>query len=833
MVHCPHNLEVLMSLRMTPIRLGLFICFAVSAAGFAQAPPRPAPKPEDPEWFDRPADAQEHYRRKRAPVGETAIPVERYFAALQRMRVMPQRSTRRNAVLPSRAELASQGLSYVAAAEALGAWSPLGPGNVGGRTRALLIDPRAPKTMYAAGVAGGVWKSIDGGASWRPLDDLMANLAVVSLAMDPASSNVLYAGTGEGFFNSDAVRGAGIFKTTDGGLTWTRLPATASPDFHYVNDLAVSTRDPRRVYAATRTGVWRSLDAGAAWTRVLDPKAHGGCLDLALRTDKRADALLASCGTLEESAGVWRNQRAEQRGKWTRVISEKGLGRTSLAIAPSKQDVIYALASTNLPGPDGNYRFGLHAVLRSDDGGQTWSARVRNTDPVKLNTVLLTNPAFAFGQQCFSEEDAFYNQGWYDSVIAVDPVNPDRVWAGGIDLFRSDDGGRSWGLASYWWATPGAPSYAHADQHAIVFHPRYNGTSVKTLFVSNDGGIFRTRDALAPTVKTAAGVCDPAAGQVPWTSLDNGYGVTQFYNGASYPDGNTWFGGAQDNGTIRGNQGTGANTWKSLLRGDGGYVAVDPDDTDIVYGTYTDLSIQKSTDGGVSFAPATSGIDEAPEGFLFITPFVMDPSDSDRLWTGGYFLWRTDDGAGQWRRASARLSGTAPSMSAVAVSPTDPDRVMAGTQEGLLASTAQGLSAGPSTVWQQVKPRAGWVSSVAFDPHDPDVAYATYSTFGGTHVWKSTDGGRTWAGLDGTGTGRLPDLPVHVLVVDPADSRTLFLGTDLGIFVSTDGGAHWAVENTGFANVVTESLSILSAGGSRMLFAFTHGRGAWKVTITD
>lgn len=203
------------------IRLGLFLlCLLTFSVRKAPAPPGL------PERGDRPEEAQELFRLRRAPVGETAIPVERYFQALDRMRSMPQHSLARNRFLPSRAELASRGLSYVAEAQSLGSWTPLGPGNVGGRTRALVIDPRAPRTMYAGGVAGGVWKTTDGGVSWRPLDDLMANLAVSSLAMDPSNSRIVYAGTGEGYYNSDAVRGAGIFKTTDGGLTWTRLPAT-------------------------------------------------------------------------------------------------------------------------------------------------------------------------------------------------------------------------------------------------------------------------------------------------------------------------------------------------------------------------------------------------------------------------------------------------------------------------------------------------------------------------------------------------------------------------------------------------------------------------------
>jgi hypothetical protein len=184
----------------------------------------------------------EFYRLKRLPEGETQIPVERYFAAREQMQLMPRYSTRENRLLPSRAEAGNE------IGEAPADWTPLGPGNVGGRTRALLINPTDPNLMYAAGIAGGVWKTVNGGASWTPLGDMLPNIAVSSLAMDPKSPNVIYAGTGEGFFNFDAIRGAGIFKTTDGGATWMRLNTTATSDFYYVNDILVSPTDGRRVY---------------------------------------------------------------------------------------------------------------------------------------------------------------------------------------------------------------------------------------------------------------------------------------------------------------------------------------------------------------------------------------------------------------------------------------------------------------------------------------------------------------------------------------------------------------------------------------------------------
>jgi photosystem II stability/assembly factor-like uncharacterized protein len=786
---------------------------------------------------DSPDEAQEHFHAKRAPVGEKEVPVERYFTAQEEMRRMPQHSAARGTFLPSRAELEEKGISYDSAAASLGAWSSLGPGNIGGRTRTLVIDSRRPEVMYAGGVAGGVWKTTNGGESWFPLADLMANLAITSLAMDPANSNVLYAGTGEGF-TVVGVRGNGIFKTTDGGSRWTRLASTQNASFHYVNDIVVSPRSGSRLYAATHTGVWRSTNGGRSWKRILDSNAEGGCLDLAIRNDRADDVVFVSCGNRDQGT-VYQNLRAQTGGPWIPVLQEPGMGRTSLALAPSNQDVIYALAASTTEGSSReageNYHNAMHAVFRSTSGGDpdTWTAQVRNSDDTKLNRLLLSSPLSAFRRECNnSGSNRFYGQGSYDNTIAVDPTNPDRVWTGGIDLFRSDDGGRNWGLASYWWAIfpygPFVSSYVHADQHSIVFHPRYDGGSNKTLFVTNDGGIFRTDDALAATATSPIAACDPRQSQLVWTNLNNGYGVTQFYHGAPYPDGGSYIGGTQDNGTIRGVQGS-PDFWGTLLGGDGGYAAIHPENPDILYASYQGLTLQKSVNGGRTWDSAIEGID----GFtLFIAPNVMDPNDPERLWLGGTGIWRTDDGAGFWREASAPIRHLG-MVSALAVARGDSDRVLAGTANGYILRTDAGGTADPVTEWPAVRPREGWVSSVAFDPTNANVVYATYSTFGGKHVWKSTNGGATWRGIDGTGNRKIPDIPAHSLVVDPNRPSRLFVGTDLGVFVSTDGGATWAVENTGFANVITEWLTVLPGPGGPTLFAFTHGRGAWRVPIRN
>jgi hypothetical protein len=157
--------------------------------------------------------------------------------------------------------------------------------------------------------------------------------------------------------------------------------------------------------------------------------------------------------------------------------------------------------------------------------------------------------------------------------------------------------------------------------------------------------------------------------------------------------------------------------------------------------------------------------------------------------------------------------------------------VLAGLSAGFIHRTSIGLTSDSTTSWSNVQPRTGFVSWLSFDPSDANIAYATYSTFGGTHIWRSSDAGATWTGIDGAGATGIPDVPVHSIAVDPGNSQKLFAGTDIGVFVSLDGGANWARENTGFGNVITESLAIGSIGRSNVLFAFTHGRGVWRVTL--
>ena len=810
--------------------------------------------------LDEPDAAEQHATARRAPIGGPADTNRLYEAALTRRAAMPRFASRINRTLPVAQPEArvwsARGLvrsldDRAAALGILDAWTPLGPGNIGGRTRIVRYHPAQPGVLFAAGVSGGVWRSDDNGGSWRPIADGLTNLAVNAFVIDARQPDVMYAGTGEGYFREEIrgtalpLRGGGIFVTRDGGGSWSKLAATATPDFLWVNDLEQSAHDGRRLYAATRTGVWRSTDAGETWSPVLRVTVRGGCLDLALRPADPAgdDVLLASCGSYEQ-ATVYRFPRASAGADVEAALAEPGMGRTSLAFAPSNPDIVYALAASNDPGPGGNYRQGLLAVYRSDRGGApgTWQTRVTNADAAKINTLLLTNAGGASIQDCGAPSPgAFTNMGWYINVIAVDPRDPERVWAAGVDWFRSDDGGRNWGIASSMAGQPGVlAAFAHVDQHAIVFHPGYDGEGNQQALIGNDGGVYRTTNARGRVATGARAACSASAAsiEVRWESLNRDYGVTQFYHGAASADGTRYAGGAQDNSTLIGTDADGVNGWRTALGGDGAHVQLHPSNPQIMYAESQWANIAKSMDGGARWTGMRNGLDPirsdtlGPDAnYLFVAPFVMDPSDPERLWLGGEFLYRTTNGALVWVKASTAMPDGGV-VSALAVSTLDASHVVAGTNRGDIVWSRQALSANQLTTWPAARAREGWVTSVALDPKNASVLYATYGNFGGTHVYRSTDGGATWSPRDGTGDAVLPDIPVHSLVVDPDDGSRLYLGTDLGVFTSVDGGLRWMVEETGFGAAVTEWVTLTrDASGRKRLFAFTHGRGAWRVDL--
>lgn len=769
------------------------------------------------------------------------------------------------------------------------AWQWLGPGNVGGRTRALLFHPQQHETMYAAGVSGGVWKTDNAGQQWRPLADNMANINVGALAIDVTDPNTLYAGTGELYRKTlrpySSMTGAGIFKTTDGGESWFQLQVTVNEDFLYVSDLVISPNNHKRLYAATNSGVWRSDDGGISFEQTLNPvnqqgqNIYEGCNDLSIRTDKSDDWLLVSCasrstddryylpGLLPEvcegpcDARIYVNTAAQSSDDWQVVLTEPGMGRTEMSIHQANQDIIYASSANTDGGPDLNndgnpdLHNGLHAIFRSNDGGISWHATLRNTSFNLLNTQLFSYADGALAEYC-NDDTWYYSAGWYNQAIVVSPVDPNVVWVGGMEIYRSDDGGQNFGMASDWdadWhannsnnsAYDGA--YVHADQHVLMFHPEYDGINNRSLYAANDGGVFLTDDDSLPVKYGTDAPCLPATDGVQWRSINNNYGITQFYAGDVFADGKSYLAGAQDNGTQFGSDAAGVNNWFSVNGGDGADLAINPTDDNNFYVASQNANIQRTTDGGNHFTSLWTLASQSPTitpwhtsdpsvpNRIFITPYEIDHNQPNRIFLGGQKLWRSDDQGNSWHTASPDAGYEYNDLiSALAIAPGNSNRVIYANNK-IISVVNNALDESGLFNVAFSRPRTGWVSSLAFEPGNQDVAYATYSTFGGKHVWKSTNGGIRWSAIDGTGSGQLPDVPVHKLVVDPDNFDRLYIGTDLGVFVSIDGGENWAVENTGFSQVIVEDLVIRepAQGGPAQLFAFTYGRGVWRVPLTE
>ncbi len=294
--------------------------------------------------------------------------------------------------------------------------------------------------------------------------------------------------------------------------------------------------------------------------------------------------------------------------------------------------------------------------------------------------------------------------------------------------------------------------------------------------------------------------------------------AAQFYRGAVSSDGKSLLGGTANQGALLR---TADGKWQTLFNGAGGFVAFNQDAPGIIYAAESGLKLMKSEDGGKQFVAASNGLEDSG---LFVAAFALDTNNSQTLWAGGQSLWRSVDGAMSWTRAGS-ISQQA-KFSAIAVAPGNSNLVLAATSEGSIYRHEQAQSADGNSVWASVKPRNGFVSSLSFDQANPHVVYATYSTFGGAHVWRSFDAGKTWSPIDGE-EAALPDVPAHSLVVDPRDSSRIYLGTDFGLFVTAEGGQNWRWMKSGFGADVIESLAVRQSGETTELLAFTRRSGVW------
>jgi hypothetical protein len=584
----------------------------------------------------------------------------------------------------------------------------------------------------------------------------------------------MYAGTGEGFFNADSVRGFGIFKSIDGGTTWNLLsstnPTTAGADWYYVNRVAVNGS---LILAATRGGVYRSADGGTTWTKTYTTSSGYGAMDVKFDPNNFNNAIVGEKGgkTSYSTNGGASWTAAAPMGSATGFY-----GRVELAYARSVSGTVYASVDS-----------GNGQIYKSVNGGATWA--------------LVSTPAHTGAQ------------GWYDNAIWVDPTNANHVLIGGLDIKRSTDGGVTFTNISTWYY---APSSAHADHHAIVADPDYDGLSNRKIYFGNDGGIYRAADiALVNSSSSSNG----------WTNLNNGLAITQFYGGAGHASaGAKIAGGTQDNGSLV-YSGT-ANGWGTMFGGDGGYSAADSADPNYLYGEYVYLNIHRSSNGGVSSSYIHTGIADAnSSGANFIAPFVLDPNNNNRMLGGGLSLWESVNvkaGTPTW---ASKKASTGSKISSIAIAEGNPNIVWVGHNDGSVYKTTNATSTSP--IWDKVRTAGGRTTlRIVIDRDNSSIAYVTYGGYAAANALRTVDAGATWTDISGT----LPQVPIRGFARYPGNSNWLYAGTEVGVFASTDAGTTWSVINDGPANVSVDELFWFD---DNTLIAVTHGRGMFKTTISS
>ncbi len=690
----------------------------------------------------------------------------------------------------SAALLAVVGIGISAATATGGGWTELGPAPITagftGRVSAIVCSPTDPDTFYVAGADSGVWRTTTGGAAyqWQALTGDMPTTAIGALALDPTNESIIYAGTGESNYANHSRYGLGLYKSTDGGASWLQL-AESTFAGRCFSRILVDPSNTQTVYAAiTRAGgfpemaaakghpqaagpvgVFRSDDGGVTWTHLTNGLPALSATDLTM-DPVDPQVLYAGIGRIfgDASNGIY--VTTDGGASWTKLgggLPTTNVGRVSVYVAPSMRQRLYALITEACDAAGGDAE--MEGAYRSDDSGATWVS------------LPLTNPQATYG--------------WYLSTITVQPTNPDVVFMGGVSLWRSTNAGQNWGTV-----TP-----QHVDIHATVWNADEN------LVCGNDGGVHVSDDLGSS-----------------WTGVNTGLGTIQFYAGLSIDPlySNRILGGTQDNGT---NMNHAVWQWNHFLGGDGGWTQIDQAEPRRLFGELQGTGqLYRSTDWGETMVGSANGIVGADRN-CFLPPYLIDPTDSNKMIYATHRLYRSSDGGSSWTPVSGDLTTGSGAIRALAMAPSNPDVIYAATNDGNIQRSDDGgqtftLIDSGVTGWPRV------TRELFVDPTDPNTVYHAIATFGQTQIRRTYDGGQSWEALDAS----FPDVPVNVVIADVRGVRpVIYAGADNGIYWSLDEGGTWTRFGTGLPNAPAIDL-VFDFPRNRMIAA-TQGRGAWLITI--
>ena len=694
------------------------------------------------------------------------IPYDKLFSAIA--------EGHRRIAQPTHADTRSSGVSLTNAI-----WRSRGPNNVGGRTRAIMIDAGDPNRnrIWVGSVSGGVWRTEDitqADPQWRKLTLEVDNLAIGCIAQDPTNLDVIYVGTGEGFPNIDAVTGAGIFKTTDDGETWTWLESTRGSNFENIQEIYVHTNGD--VYAGTSAaGLLRSKDAGNTWEKVLGTSLSGAS------SNKFYDFVYNEVNQTfyaSNANSVFKSTTGD-RGDWENIGTNKlgfpdNLVRTELAVCASNPEVMYVLGAVEEPPFSGNVIASNTYV--SNTGGESWVSR--------------SSPGLSPGQ------DFTNGQAWYDLDIAANPFSCGQIIAGGVPSFESSFQGISWSFL---------PGDMHVDQHNITYDPEKPG---RVLF-GNDGGIWLSENG----------------GQTIFDK-NEGYVTTQFYAGAIHPDAGSSYllGGTQDNNSLQITE-EGLAPSNSVWGGDGVYCFIDQDNPDFQIVSSQGGNYGLSNDGGNDFGVGTSVNGD------FINRSGYD--DRANILYGqvngaDFFRWKINGVT-----ENVDILGQNIDVSAVKADPFTPNRIYFGGDNGrvIRVDNAHDGTSLSGTVIASL-PGGVSVSCVYLDSLNPNEILVSLFNFGSNleNIWITTDGGSEWISIEGD----LPDMPVRWAIFDPADHNRAMIATEAGVWVTDDingDATHWEPipPANGMPFVKVEML--LMRNSDKVVLAATHGRGLFTTDV--
>ncbi|HLP17350.1 MAG TPA: sialidase family protein, partial [Bacteroidota bacterium] len=638
-----------------------------------------------------------------------------------------------------------------------------------GRINCVAFHPTEANTYWVGSPSGGIWKTTNNGGNWTILNNDMPILGVSDIAVpsDYVTSNTLYIATGdrEGAGSLRALGDGGVadnpsigvYKSVNGGTTWTATGLTLLSSANKLIGRLLIASNNTTLFASTSDGIYKSTNSGTTWTQVLTtshPTVNGGLYMIDMEFKPGDD------NTIYASAQSWstgpRIYRSTDGGSTWNIVYQASQGsdyRIELAVTPADPTVVYGIVCYYNGG------YVLKSVLKSTTSGANFS--------IVWNGTLANHNLLALD---VNGSDLTYGQGWYDLSLAASPTDADVVFVGGINTWYSTNGGTSWTIKTMW---DGAGAQeVHADKHCLAFQ---NGS---TLFECNDGGIYRA-------ALTNSNWSDPGSNFVDKT---NGMVISQLYRlGVSKTDVTKTITGLQDNGSKL----LSSPTWKDVTGGDGMECIIDHTNPLYMYATYVQGRIYRNSDGFSSSATTTisNNISPVPTG-AWVTPYIMDPTNSQTLYAGYDKVWKTIDRGNSWTALSGALSGTTKLRSLV-IAPSNPD-VMYTADLTHLWKTTNATTGTPPATWTDITGTlpvaSASITYLAVKADDPQTVWVTFGGFfDGNKVFESTNGGTTWTSISGT----LPNVPVLCIVQNTRPATTqLFIGTDAGVYAK-DGTNDW------------------------------------------